>query len=106
MWRRFCNARWSSDEGKRWKARYMAWLQPRLKQYATSKSAYYLQTRRRWRFSQAQERLILYRLVRGFTGAAATARQATHQSADYDHLFKFNVIGDSGTCFIPRPMLG
>jgi hypothetical protein len=43
VWRRFCNARWSSDEGKRWKARYMAWLQPRLKQYATSKSAYYLQ---------------------------------------------------------------
>ncbi|ELR13819.1 Fbox domain containing protein [Acanthamoeba castellanii str. Neff] len=35
VWRRFCNARWSSDdkgcEGKRWKARHMAWLQPRLK---------------------------------------------------------------------------
>ncbi|ELR16222.1 Fbox domain and Ankyrin repeat containing protein [Acanthamoeba castellanii str. Neff] len=88
VWRRFCSPRWSSDdkgcEGKQWKARYMAWLQPRLKQYATSKA-------------------------RGFTGAAASARPSTHQSEDYDHLFKFNLIGDSGagktylhTRFLPK----
>ncbi len=45
VWRRFCNERWRSDdegcEGKRWKVRYMAWLQPRLKQYATSKGRYF-----------------------------------------------------------------
>jgi hypothetical protein len=98
VWRRFCHARWSSDdkgsEGKRWKGRYMAWLQPRLKQYATSKG----------NFSTACHlmRSIAYGPVhlspaRGFAGPTASARPSPPQSADYDQLFKFNVIGDAGT---------
>jgi hypothetical protein len=37
------HTRCCSNEGKQWKVHYMAWLQPHLKQYTTSKSVYYLQ---------------------------------------------------------------
>jgi hypothetical protein len=107
LWRRFCSPHSPSQEATTaWKAQYMNWLQPRLKQYSAHKSmilvvVVVVACRCRCRFSSSTLTKLMYNLAQStgkgsFNGAASSSMAPA--SSGYDYLFKFLLVGDSGKC--------
>jgi hypothetical protein len=98
LWRRFCSPHSPLQVATTpWKAQYMSWLQPRLKQYSAHKSTILVVVVVVVCLLSSSSTLIETKPTGkgSLSGAAASSIKAP-ASAGYDYLFKFLLAGDAG----------